>query len=252
MAQANEIATQKEFAQNGIRWKMDDAKAAGIHPLAALGAPTASGGGTMITSQPDTSVSQGLQNMGQSVSRAIQSQRTAQERQLADLQLANAQADLDGKLIENQIKSSSYQKMNQVGPAFPSAMDGAMIPGQGNSVIPGFKVTPSEASASSRFNSGVQAGGINSLQYTREADGSIGIAPSKDAKERNEDDFIAESLWHIKNRFMPPPPDPREWPLPKGFTKWQWNPFTQSFKPGHFDTRNLHDDFMKHDFMERR
>ena len=31
---------QKEFAQNGIRWKVADAKAAGIHPLAALGAQT--------------------------------------------------------------------------------------------------------------------------------------------------------------------------------------------------------------------
>ena len=33
---------QKEFAQNGIRWKVADAKAAGLHPLAALGASTAS------------------------------------------------------------------------------------------------------------------------------------------------------------------------------------------------------------------
>ena len=31
---------QREFAQNGIRWKVADAEAAGIHPLAALGAQT--------------------------------------------------------------------------------------------------------------------------------------------------------------------------------------------------------------------
>lgn len=31
---------QREFAQHGIRWKVADAKAAGIHPLAALGATT--------------------------------------------------------------------------------------------------------------------------------------------------------------------------------------------------------------------
>ena len=31
---------QKEFAQNGIRWKVEDAKRAGIHPLYALGAST--------------------------------------------------------------------------------------------------------------------------------------------------------------------------------------------------------------------
>ena len=41
---------QRQFAKHGIRWKVQDAKAAGIHPLAALGvspsqaAPTAVGG----------------------------------------------------------------------------------------------------------------------------------------------------------------------------------------------------------------
>lgn len=33
---------QKEFAQNSIRWRVADAEAAGLHPLAALGASTAS------------------------------------------------------------------------------------------------------------------------------------------------------------------------------------------------------------------
>jgi hypothetical protein len=33
---------QKEFAQKGIQWKVEDAKKAGIHPLAALGANTTS------------------------------------------------------------------------------------------------------------------------------------------------------------------------------------------------------------------
>ena len=33
-------ALQREFAQNGIRWKVADAEAAGIHPLYALGAQT--------------------------------------------------------------------------------------------------------------------------------------------------------------------------------------------------------------------
>ena len=31
------IVMQKEFAQKGIRWKVEDAKQAGIHPLYALG-----------------------------------------------------------------------------------------------------------------------------------------------------------------------------------------------------------------------
>jgi len=36
------IQLQKDFAQHGIRWRVEDAKAAGIHPLAAVGAAGAS------------------------------------------------------------------------------------------------------------------------------------------------------------------------------------------------------------------
>lgn len=44
-AQSNElarenIAQQREFAQKGIRWRVEDAKAAKVHPLYALGATT--------------------------------------------------------------------------------------------------------------------------------------------------------------------------------------------------------------------
>lgn len=231
-AQRMNAAEQKEYAQQGIRWKVDDARAAGLHPLAALGASTASGGGSHLVGggSEGGSIASTLGQMGQDVSRSIQATRTDGERQLANLQLANAQADLDGKTIENQIRASQLQKMNATGPAFPSAVDQPMISGQGNT-IPGFKVRASEANASSRFNTGVQAGAINTLQYTREADGSLGIAPSSDAKERNEDDLVAESLWHFKNRLSPPPPDPREFPLPKGAKFWKWQPITQRFIP---------------------
>lgn len=33
-----QLAYQKEFAQHGLRWRVEDAKAAGLHPLSALGA----------------------------------------------------------------------------------------------------------------------------------------------------------------------------------------------------------------------
>ena len=38
----HQMANQREFAKHGIQWRVDDAKAAGIHPLAALGSPTRS------------------------------------------------------------------------------------------------------------------------------------------------------------------------------------------------------------------
>lgn len=72
---------QKDFAQQGVRWKVADAKAAGIHPLYALGAQTISpspisvGGGSA-----DTSLGDMAKNMGQDLSRAVHATRTQEER----------------------------------------------------------------------------------------------------------------------------------------------------------------------------
>lgn len=74
-AQEREYERQKEFAQNGIRWKVEDAKAAGIHPLYALGAQTASYS-PMSTSGSDY----GLSDMGQSIKGAMEAKQTAEER----------------------------------------------------------------------------------------------------------------------------------------------------------------------------
>lgn len=81
-------AAQKEFAQNGIRWKVEDAKAAGIHPLAALGAHTASF--SPVFQGSDYS---GFSNAGQMISRAIEAKQTQAERELADLQVEHARLE---------------------------------------------------------------------------------------------------------------------------------------------------------------
>lgn len=231
---AENIALQKEFAKNGVRWKVEDAIAAGISPLAALGAQTSSFSpisvGTSSTPDPMGSY---VAQMGQDVSRAISSTRTADERMAATLALQGAKLDIEGKALDNQIRASQLQKMNAVGPSMPSASgSGGVIDGQGNSVM----VKPSEVYASEGSRPGIQSGMINSLQYTREANGNISIAPSSDMKERMEDDFIAENLWHIKNRILPPAPDTRDYPIPpdlyrQGYRFWFWNPMKQEFVP---------------------
>lgn len=78
---------QKEFAQNGIRWRVEDAKAAGIHPLAVLGAHVT----------PYQPVFQGsdFSDMGQNIQRAIDAKKTPAERALVDLQLEQARANIE-------------------------------------------------------------------------------------------------------------------------------------------------------------
>lgn len=51
---AENIAYQKEFAKHGIQWRVEDAKNAGIHPLAAIGAQTTSFTPSLIAGQRDT------------------------------------------------------------------------------------------------------------------------------------------------------------------------------------------------------
>lgn len=64
------IALQKEFAQSGIQWKVEDAKKAGIHPLFALGANTHSFSPVSVGSNYQGAFS----DMGADISRAIQSE----------------------------------------------------------------------------------------------------------------------------------------------------------------------------------
>lgn len=223
-------AQQKEFAQSGIQWKVEDAKKAGIHPLAALGASTPTTGGTHTVGGGGSDLGSSLASMGQSVGRAIQASSSADQRMMTKLQIQNAQTELTGKELDNAIKQSTLQKMNQVGPAFPSATDAHMIEGQGDAQR-GVRLTPSESVASHPGRPGVQAGSINSLQYAREADGGITVVPSQQMKERIEDDFIGETMWHLKNRVIPPPPPRDMFPPPPGSDGWLWSPGRQKFVP---------------------
>lgn len=65
---------QRQFAQNGVRWRVEDAKKAGIHPLAALGMTGASASPVYVGSNFDGG------SMGQNIERAINATRTQEER----------------------------------------------------------------------------------------------------------------------------------------------------------------------------
>lgn len=70
-----EYERQKEFAQNGIRWRVEDAKAAGLHPLYAIGANTPT-----YSPQAAVGTDYGLSSIGQNISRAIEAGQTRAER----------------------------------------------------------------------------------------------------------------------------------------------------------------------------
>lgn len=126
---------QREFAQMGIRWKVADAKAAGIHPLFALGGSGASAAPISVGDSYGPAVAMA----GQDISRAMMATRTQEEREQVAMELSRQQfrqselraqqahemnlarnaAELEGQQLRNQAFRSA---MGQIGPAMPSAV----------------------------------------------------------------------------------------------------------------------------------
>lgn len=69
--QEDNIQMQKEFAQNGVRWRVEDAQKAGVHPLFALGAST-QGFAPNPVIPDDFGISQAGQGIGNAVAASAQ------------------------------------------------------------------------------------------------------------------------------------------------------------------------------------
>jgi len=147
---AADRALQKEFAKNGIRWKVADAEAAGLHPLAAIGAQGASYSPVSAQFTADTSMPSALSGMGQDISRAITASSSKKDRVTASIlkdQLIR-KGSLENDLLQAQI---TRLKSAQVGPGVPSeARVETVAPGQSAIGAWGeFDIKPGETSAQS-------------------------------------------------------------------------------------------------------
>lgn len=237
---------QKEFAQNGIRWRVADAKAAGIHPLAALGAQTSSySPSAVIGDSPDFSF---LKDMGQGIDRAMDAKATQKERAERE-EKSNAlfNEELKGKQLQNQETETRIQQMKwdmamdaarnaersvrtqQQVPPMPSlAPDGSLMPGQSNATSPGgIESKPAEIVVNEPGRPGQERGSITELGFSRTNDGGYVPVMSNDAKQRYEEDIIGEIGWNIRNR-LPTFLDrqdiapPRSW-LSNPNNHWNWS-----------------------------
>lgn len=124
---AQNIALQKEFAQHGIQWKVDDAKAAGLHPLAALGANTASFSPLSAGEPAKAGAGPDFSALGQDLQRAAKALSTEEQRKAADAE-KERKLDLESKALDNDIKRSTLGSRilstsragGQLGPPMPS------------------------------------------------------------------------------------------------------------------------------------
>lgn len=222
-------AMQKEFAQSGIRWRVEDAKAAGVHPLFALGgggaaaSPTAYVGG-------DTSVSHSgdyLAKMGQDLGRAISATSTAAERSENKIgQLAIERGELENALLRSKLAKENAQ----IGPPMPGAQ---MSPGPEHGF---FEYKPAEVAPHHPQAPSIEAGPLQ--PYTQFRDGGDKIVAMPHSSLKVEDEFGAPLMaeWWANNKIMPSdtlkPPENvwrKKWPDADGvewsIRKWGWVPY---------------------------
>lgn len=225
-AASKNAALQKQFAQHGIRWKVEDAKRAGIHPLAALGATTHSPAPVHVG---DSSLGNAFAKSGQDFSRAISSTSTGDERAIQKIQLATAKAGLDGQILDNQFKASQLRKLNAVGPNMPGSDN--FIPGQGSSPLVLEK--PRERTKSQPGRLAQEAGWVPDVGYSRSDTGLVPIIP-EGMSESLEDDIIGKLMWHFRNSIMPNftgEGKPARSQLPKGYDDWEYKLRGQEWRP---------------------
>lgn len=124
-------ALQREFAQNSIQWKTEDAKKAGIHPLYAMGANTVSYSPNVVGAVPETALPNALAQSGQDISRAINSTRTQDQRNDAYSKTVEAltltKFGLENELLSAQIsklRAANNPPMPGIGPVMTDAKPG--------------------------------------------------------------------------------------------------------------------------------
>lgn len=243
MAMSRNIQMQKEFAQHGLRWKIEDARRAGISPLAALGASGAAFAPvSSFSGDSGPSSAEIMSDMGQNISRAISATSTSDEKRLQALRVQSAQLDIEGKAIDNQIRASQLRQLNS-GPAFPGSDN--FVPGQGDSG--GVKINPSERTSHQPGRPAQDQGWITDRAFAR-TDTGLAPVPSKDVTERIEDKVVPEAMWAFRNNLIPTwewlssgkarsgAPAHSQLPDPSR-QEWRWNSFRQEWYPHTWDRR---------------
>lgn len=194
------VALQKEFAKNGLRWRVEDARAAGISPIVALGGGGASFSPISVGSTDPYvpsregrvgDVGRALSDMGQNVSRAARATMTISERQqiqMNELQLENMK--LENRLLGQRLTAGANQP-SQVGPARPE--EGPIIP---------------------------------DITYSKTKSGGVAPTPSEGFADRAEDQVFPQLAWAVRNLVLPRDPDRDAGP---GHT-WSWDPFSFEFR----------------------
>lgn len=222
-AQDKNAQLQKQFAQSGIQWKVEDAKKAGVHPLYALGAQTHS-------FAPQSVGDMGISQAGQDIGRAMAATETKAGNAIGE-KLALENQSLQNDLLRSQIAASKLATIRQGQTIpMPTAGDRMLVDGQSGSGLVSEGPMRRQSSAPTAVHQ--EAGAVSDIGFTRTSSGGYMPVMSKDAKDRLDDDTIGMLSWNLRNRILPTlggkgtPPDV---PAPAG-KYWRYNPIKQEYQ----------------------
>jgi len=229
---------QTMFAKHGLRWRIKDARRAGVSPLVALGAQPATFSPSFVSGNPGDGMIEagriqaaGGDAMGQAIGRAanafgdIDQRNNAYLAKMQELQLQNAQ-------LNNAVLASQVANLNQPGNPPASPTNRWLIDGQGQTTL---SRTPLVVDKPLVRTAGVgggnqEPGSVTDIGYTRTKGGYAPVM-SQDAKDRLEEDWIGGLTWNLRNRVLQSLQlnlnPPGEAPAGK---HWKYNPITQEYQ----------------------
>lgn len=226
---------QNDLAKMGIRMKVADAEAAGLHPLAALGVNTASNSfGGPISVMPETKgpgLGSRLQGLGQDISRAAMTMATPEEKAFKQLQLQKMKTEneiLNMELLQKQ--RAMLSPGTGAGPTIETA--GYTIPGQTGPMMSRVKAVPNQLTLSENGIPQQTAGANPIFDLYRTKRGYLPLL-SQRAAESTEDDFLAKIGIHLQSlvagRNGPSMPS-KDFRLPQG-QRWAYGGPIMGYAP---------------------
>lgn len=226
---------QKEFAQSGIQWKVADARAAGIHPLYAMGASTPSYAPVSSNFHADTSLANAFSSAGQDIGRAVNTTRSSSQRNTAFndavQKLSLEKMGLENEILRSDLLSKTSRIAQQSGPPMPVG-DRYLIPGQSSSgVVTDQPMKRMNVDPGAPFS---EPGAHADIGVSR-SDGGLVVVPSADVKERIEDSpYEWGHYW--RNAILPAISQSAQERQTKGFPKpkpghvWKYIPFRGEYQ----------------------
>lgn len=176
----------------GIRWRTADAKAAGIHPLAALGISPASGPSSTYNVETRESVGKALEAAGQNIANMVSRMKTKEDKIKERLEnnLLKSQANMYDAIEAKNLADANQAMRNSSNGVLTGNLDAFGIMGQGGGPsldVPVLRYKPAEQVVKKGF--GTEAGLHAAERHYTLGRNTVVEGPTPDVGESSEDDL---------------------------------------------------------------